>query len=56
VATLLFEPFVMPNWWLIALIATAALFLTAGHLMIFLSYRIGTIGAVAPFFYTGTIW
>lgn len=56
IATLVFEHFVLPDARLVLLLVIAALFLTAGHLLIFLSYRVGEVGAVAPFFYTGTIW
>jgi drug/metabolite transporter (DMT)-like permease len=55
-AMLIFERFEMPDMRLIGLLTTSALFLTAGHVLIFLAYRVGAVGAVAPFFYTGTIW
>jgi drug/metabolite transporter (DMT)-like permease len=56
VVMVLFEHFVMPDGRLWLLLAASALFLTGGHYLIFLAYRVGTVGAVAPFFYTGTIW
>lgn len=56
IATLLFEQFVMPDWRITGLLFGSAAFLTVGHLFIFLAYRKGAVGAVAPFFYTGTIW
>jgi drug/metabolite transporter (DMT)-like permease len=56
VATLIFEKFVVPDGRVVALLFASALFLTIGHLFIFLAYRKGAVGAVAPFFYTGTIW
>lgn len=56
VVMLLFEHFVMPDGRLWLLLAMAALFLTGGHFLIFLAYRVGEVGAVAPFFYTGTVW
>lgn len=56
VAMLIFETFVMPDARIVGLFFCSAAFLTIGHLFIFLAYRRGEVGAVAPFFYTGTIW
>lgn len=56
IATVIFERFVMPSGQVVALLFGSALFLTIGHTFIFLAYRKGEVGAVAPFFYTSTIW
>lgn len=56
IATALFERFVMPDLRIVGLLFGSAAFLTVGHLFIFLAYRKGDVGAVAPFFYTSTIW
>ena len=51
-----FEHFIVPDGHLWLLLAGSALFLTGGHFLIFMAYRVGEVGAVAPFFYTGTVW
>jgi drug/metabolite transporter (DMT)-like permease len=43
-----------PMHWLY--LAGSGLFLMFGHLFVFLAYRTGDVGAVAPFFYTFTLW
>lgn len=53
---LLFERWVMPNGSQLLLILVSGLFLTFGHMFVFLAYRVGTTGAVLPFAYTSTIW
>jgi S-adenosylmethionine uptake transporter len=40
----------------LVLFAGAGLFLTGGHFFVFLAYRTGATGAVAPFYYTLAIW
>lgn len=56
IATFVFEDFVVPNVRQVALIFASALFVTVGHLCVFLSYRAGAVEAVAPFAYASTIW
>jgi drug/metabolite transporter (DMT)-like permease len=53
---LVVEHFVMPDGRILLMFAASALFLTGGHMMIFLAYRAGSVAAVAPFFYSGTVW
>lgn len=55
-AMLGFEAWVSPSPYQIALTIGAGFFLTLGQLFIFLAYRKGTAGSVAPFYYTFTIW
>lgn len=55
-ATLVFETWQAPSLYQLALTGGAGLFLTIGHLFIFLAYRAGPTGVVAPFYYTFTIW
>jgi S-adenosylmethionine uptake transporter len=40
----------------LALLAGSALFLVIGHNLFFLSYRVGSIGRVAPFYYLYPVW
>ena len=40
----------------ILLLAGAGFFLIFGHLFIFLAYRVGPTGVVAPFYYFFTFW
>ena len=56
IAMLLAERFVVPDLPQMLMLTASALFLTAGHFCIFMSFRVGAVGAVAPFYYTGTIW
>ena len=56
VATLVFEDWVMPKPYHLLLLAGSGLFLSMGHLFIFLSYRNAATGAVAPFYYLFSVW
>lgn len=56
VAHLLFERWVTPEPYHLALMAGAGLFLIFGHFFIFMAYRIGPTGVVAPFYYCFTVW
>lgn len=51
-----FEDWVMPTPRHVMLLAGSGLFLSLGHLFIFLSYRNGATGAVAPFYYLFSVW
>jgi drug/metabolite transporter (DMT)-like permease len=55
-ATLTFETWITPSLRHVLLLAGSGFFLTLGHLFIFMSYRTGATGAVAPFYYMFTIW
>ncbi|HEV7254020.1 MAG TPA: DMT family transporter [Mesorhizobium sp.] len=55
-AHLLLEDWVVPSARHVALLGAAGLFLFAGHLCIFMAYRIGPAGAVAPFYYFFSFW
>lgn len=50
------EAWIMPGPRHVALLLGAGLFLIGGHFFIFMAYRIGPTAAVAPFFYSFTIW
>ena len=56
VATFVFEDWVMPSPRHLLLLAGSGLFLSLGHLFIFLSYRNAATGAVAPFYYLFSVW
>ncbi len=56
IGTLVFEQWVAPSLRHILLLACSGLFLTLGHILIFLAYRTGASGAVAPFYYMFTVW
>jgi drug/metabolite transporter (DMT)-like permease len=56
VMMLLFEDFVVPDLQLVIMMCAAALFLTGGHLCIFLAFRHGEVTAVSPFAYMSTVW
>jgi drug/metabolite transporter (DMT)-like permease len=56
VAHLVTENWVMPGPHHLALLVGAGLFLIFGHFFIFMAYRIGPTGMVAPFFYSFTVW
>ena len=53
---LLFEQWVVPETRHLLYLLGSGFFLTIGHLCIFLAYRQGATGAVAPFYYMFTIW
>ncbi len=52
----LLEQWVMPGPTHLMLMAGAGLFLIFGHFFIFMAYRIGPTGVVAPFYYTFSVW
>lgn len=56
VGHVLFEHWVAPGTYELALLAAAGLFLVFGHFFLFMAYRTGPIHAVAPFYYCFTIW
>ena len=56
VATAIFEDWRAPELRHILYLAASGLFLTAGHFFIFLSFRTGATGAVAPFYYMFSVW
>jgi drug/metabolite transporter (DMT)-like permease len=55
-ATFLFEPWQPVTMRHVLLLAGSGFFLTFGHLFIFMSYRTGATGAVAPFYYMFAVW
>jgi drug/metabolite transporter (DMT)-like permease len=55
-AHLMTEQWVLPEGRHLLLLVGSGFFLTIGHLCIFLAYRQGATGAVAPFFYMFTVW
>jgi len=55
-AHLLTEKWVQPAARHLALLAGAGFFLIFGHFFIFMAYRVGPTGIVAPFYYTFTVW
>jgi S-adenosylmethionine uptake transporter len=56
VAHLMSERWVMPETHHLLLLAGAGLFLIFGHFFIFMAYRVGPTGVVAPFYYCFTVW
>ena len=56
VAHLSLEDWVAPGPRHLTLLIGAGLFLIFGHFFIFMAYRIGPTGVVAPFYYSFTIW
>ena len=56
VAHLLFEVWQQPSSQALLFVAGAGLFLACGQFFLFLSYRTGATGAVAPFIYTFALW
>lgn len=56
VATGVFETWVWPQPVHLMMLAASGLFLMFGQLFIFLAYRTGDIGPIAPFFYSFTLW
>jgi drug/metabolite transporter (DMT)-like permease len=55
-AHLVFEEWVTPGTRHLTLLAGAGFFLIFGHFFIFMAYRVGPTGVVAPFYYTFTVW
>ncbi|RUV52683.1 DMT family transporter [Mesorhizobium sp. M5C.F.Ca.IN.020.29.1.1] len=55
-AHLMSERWVMPETHHLLLMAGAGLFLIFGHFFIFMAYRDGPTGVVAPFYYCFTVW
>ncbi|MBZ9993476.1 DMT family transporter [Mesorhizobium sp. BH1-1-4] len=55
-AHLMSERWVMPEARHLMLMAGAGFFLIFGHFFIFMAYRVGPTGAVAPFYYCFTVW
>jgi drug/metabolite transporter (DMT)-like permease len=55
-AHLVSEGWVMPRTHHLLLMAGAGFFLIFGHFFIFMAYRVGPTSAVAPFYYTFTVW
>jgi drug/metabolite transporter (DMT)-like permease len=53
---LLLEKWIMPATQHLLLLAGAGLFLIFGHFFIFMAYRVGPTGVVAPFYYCFTVW
>ncbi len=56
IAHLVSEHWVMPETYHLLLMAGAGLFLIFGHFFIFMAYRVGPTGVVAPFYYCFTVW
>ena len=56
IAHLVSERWVVPQTYHLMLMAGAGLFLIFGHFFIFMAYRIGPTGVVAPFYYCFSIW
>jgi drug/metabolite transporter (DMT)-like permease len=56
VAHLMSEEWVAPGPRHLTLLVGAGLFLIFGHFFIFMAYRIGPTGVVAPFYYSFTVW
>lgn len=50
------EQWVMPQLHHLLLLLGSGFFLIFGHFFIFMSYRVGPTGAVAPFYYFFTLW
>jgi drug/metabolite transporter (DMT)-like permease len=50
------EDIVMPSGRHLLYLAVAGLFVTVGHFGVFMAYRLGTPGAIAPFFYSFAVW
>ncbi len=55
-AHLLLEDWVAPDGRHLLLLGGAGLFLIFGHFFLFMAYRIGPTGVVAPFYYCFSIW
>jgi drug/metabolite transporter (DMT)-like permease len=54
--TALFETWVPPSRGNIFMMLAAGLFLVGGHTFVFLAFRFARAAAVAPFYYTFTLW
>ncbi len=55
-AHLAIEQWVVPGMRHLLLLAGAGLFLIFGHFFLFMAYRVGQAGIVAPFYYSFTVW
>jgi drug/metabolite transporter (DMT)-like permease len=55
-AHLLLETWTIPAMQHLLLLGGAGLFLIFGHFFIFMAYRVGPTGVVAPFYYCFTVW
>jgi drug/metabolite transporter (DMT)-like permease len=53
---LLLEEWTLPAMRHLLLLGGAGLFLIFGHFFIFMAYRVGPTGVVAPFYYCFTVW
>ena len=53
---LIFEDWVMPEARHLLLLLGSGLFLTLGHLCIFLAFRVGEARAIAPLYYLFSVW
>lgn len=51
-----FEDWVAPGSNAVLLLLSAGFFLIFGHFFIFMAYRVGPTSAVAPFYYSFTLW
>jgi drug/metabolite transporter (DMT)-like permease len=56
VVSFAFEDFVVPSLAQLIMIALAALAFNLAQFLLFLSYRVGSLVVVAPFFYSITLW
>jgi drug/metabolite transporter (DMT)-like permease len=56
IAHLLFEDWVVPSTAAVVYLAGAGFFLAIAQFLLFLSYRTGATGAVAPFIYMFAVW
>lgn len=56
VGHLILEQWAPPTPRHLALLAAAGFFLIFGHFFIFMAYRVGPTSAVAPFYYSFTLW
>jgi drug/metabolite transporter (DMT)-like permease len=55
-ANMFFETWIPPSPRNLAMMLAAGLFLMGGHTFVFLAFRHGSAAAVAPFYYTFTLW
>jgi drug/metabolite transporter (DMT)-like permease len=56
IGMVLTEDMVLPSLRHALYLAAAGFFVTAGHFGIFIAYRLGAPGAIAPFFYSFAVW
>jgi len=56
IAHLVSEQWVVPGSRALLLLAGSGFFLIFGHFFIFMAYRVGPTGVVAPFYYCFTVW